>query len=104
MSISIETPPAVISGILLNLKQIEMRRFGKVKIYTISPKIPFSQKPSFSSEYVMQIENNLNILFVNEPFLNLLEVSGQDLLGENIELTVMEQVFGRFVFRSCSSG
>jgi len=80
-------------SILLNRGQIEMRRSGKEKIYTISQKVPDSLRRSLSSEYVMQLESNLNILNTNGAFLTLLDSSEQDLTGKNIEFSGLAAVF-----------
>jgi len=57
---------------LLVSGQVEMRRFGMAKIYGISHRVPISAVLSISSELVLQLDNNLRIVFINEPFLDLL--------------------------------
>ena len=79
---------------LLVSGQVEMRHFGMAKIYAISNRIPQLSMLSISSDLVMQLDSGLRIVFVNEPFLNILRVTSTDLLGKNIEYSAAVQVFG----------
>jgi len=72
---------------LLVSGQVEMRRFGMEKIYTLSQRVPLSALLSISSELVMQLDSSLRIIFVNEPFLKLIETNSENLIGKNIEYT-----------------
>jgi PAS domain S-box-containing protein len=79
---------------LLVSGQVEMRHFGMAKIYTLSNRIPQLSMLSISSDLVMQLDSGLRIVFVNEPFLNILRVTATDLLGKNFEYSAAVQVFG----------
>ncbi|MFA4848158.1 MAG: PAS domain S-box protein [Methanoregula sp.] len=79
---------------LLISGQVEMRHFGMAKIYTLSNRIPQLSMLSISSDLVMQLDSGLRIVFINEPFLNILRVTATDLLGKNIEFSAAVQVFG----------
>ena len=79
---------------LLVSGQVEMRHFGMAKIYAISNRIPQLSMLSISSDLVMQLDSGLRIVFVNEPFLNILRATATDLLGKNIEYSAAVQVFG----------
>jgi PAS domain S-box-containing protein len=72
---------------LLVSGEVEMRPFGMSKIYTLSQRIPASSVLSISSEFVLQLDSSLRIIFANDPFLRFLGVSSQHLLGKNIEYT-----------------
>jgi PAS domain S-box-containing protein len=78
---------------LLVSGQVEMRRLGMAKIYMLSQRLPHSAILSISSELVLQLDSNLRIIFVNEPFLKLVGTDKIDLLGKNIEYTPVAQVF-----------
>jgi len=86
---------------LLVSGQVEMRRFGMAKIYMLSQRVPLSAVLSISSELVIQLDNNLRIIFTNEPFLDLIGADEKDLLGKNIEYTsvaiVFEDIFSFFL-------
>ena len=78
---------------LLVSGQVEMRRFGMAKIYGVSQRVPLSAVLSISSELVLQLDNNLRIVFINEPFLDLLGTEEKMILGKNIEYTPVNSVF-----------
>src|SRR5208337_2187929 len=88
---------------LLVSGEVEMRPFGMSKIYTLSQRIPASSVLSISSEFVLQLDSSLRIIFANDPFLRFLGVSSQHLLGKNIEYTRValdfEEVFPDFLIR-----
>ena len=78
---------------LLVSGQVEMRRFGMAKIYMLSQRVPLSAILSISSELVVQLDSNLRIIFINEPFLDLIGTQEKDVLGKNIEYTSIVTVF-----------
>ncbi|MFA4877247.1 MAG: PAS domain S-box protein [Methanoregula sp.] len=72
--------------------QVEMRQFGMAKIYSVSERLPVSSVLSLSSECVMQLDNSLRIIYLNTPFEHLLGVTGKEVLGKNIEYTLIPRV------------
>jgi len=78
---------------LLVSGQVDMRRFGMAKIYMLSQRVPLSAVLSISSELVIQLDNNLRIVFTNEPFLDLIGIKEKEILGKNIEFTPVTTVF-----------
>jgi PAS domain S-box-containing protein len=88
---------------LLASGQVEMRRLGMAKIYTLSQRVPISAVLSISSDLIMQIDKNLRIVFANEPFLSFLSIPSADLFGKNLEysrvVSVFDEVAEEFVHR-----
>jgi len=78
---------------LLVSGQVDMRQFGMAKIYTASTRVPASALLSNSSDFIMQLDSSLRIVFANEPFLTLLRVNAADLFGKNIEYSAAYRVF-----------
>ena len=70
-----------------------MRRFGMAKIYMLSWRPPLSAVLSISSEMVLQLDNNLRITLVNQPFLDLIGTDEKELVGKNIEYTSVALFF-----------
>ena len=79
---------------LLVSGQVEMRHFGMAKLYSLTRRLPVSSVLSLSSEHVMQIDNNLRIIFINTPFLNLLELTEKDVVAKKIDYTRVPAIFG----------
>jgi PAS domain S-box-containing protein len=78
---------------LLLSGQVEMRQLGMAKIYTLSQRLPQSAVLSMSSEYVMQLDTGLRVIFANDPFLHLLGATEKDLFGKQLQFTPVAQVF-----------
>jgi PAS domain S-box-containing protein len=70
-----------------------MRHFGMAKIYTLSRRLPVSSVLSISSEYVMQLDSSLRIIFLNQPFLDRLGVKEKEIVGQNIEFSPLVPFF-----------
>ena len=62
---------------LLVSGQVEMRRLGMAKIYKISQRVPISAVLSISSELVVPLDSHLRIVFANEPFCRLTELTAE---------------------------
>ena len=88
---------------LLLSGQVEMRRFGMAKMYTLAKRLPVSSVLSLSSELVMQLDVSQRVFYANEPLLAFLGVPAKDLFGKNIEFTpfsiVFEDVFSELLDR-----
>jgi PAS domain S-box-containing protein len=88
---------------LLLSGQVEMRRFGMAKMYTLARRLPVSSVLSISSELVMQLDISQRVIYANDPLLSFLGVPAKDFFGKNIEFTrfslVFEDVFPGFLER-----
>jgi len=78
---------------LLVSGQVEMRHFGMAKIYTLSQRLPASSVLAMSSELVMQLDSGLRIVFLNQPFIELLGTGEKECLGKNIEFSPVPPFF-----------
>lgn len=78
---------------LLLSGQVEMRRFGMAKMYTLAKRLPVSSVLSISSELVMQLDFGQRVFYANDPLLTFLGVPAKDMFGKNIEFTPFAVVF-----------
>lgn len=78
---------------LLVTGQVEMRHFGMAKIYSLSQRISVTSVLSLSSEYVLQVDQYLRIIFINAPFLDLLGVPEREVVGKKIDTTPVPVFF-----------
>jgi PAS domain S-box-containing protein len=78
---------------LLLSGQVEMRRFGMAKLYTLTKRLPVSSVLSISSELVLQLDFSQRIFYANDTLLTFLGVPPKDLFGKNIEFTPFSIVF-----------
>jgi len=85
---------------LLASGQVEMRRLGMAKIYTLSHRVPHSAVLSISSDLIMQLDSHLRIIYINNPFIKFLGATQRDLVGKNMEysllVTALENFFEPF--------
>ena len=73
--------------------QVEMRRFGMAKMYTLTKRLPVSSVLSLSSELVIQLDNGQRVFYANDPLLTFLGAPAKDLFGKNIEFTPFSIIF-----------
>jgi PAS domain S-box-containing protein len=70
--------------ILLISGHVDMRTYGKAKVFTLSWRLPLSAMLSYSKELIMVLDNESRIIDVNDNFLAILNLSRDDTLGKNI--------------------
>ncbi len=73
--------------ILLVSGQVEMKTFGAAKAYFLSSRVPISAMLSFSSDYILSLDNNFRILQVNKKFLEFMQVKREDIVGRELTQT-----------------
>jgi PAS domain S-box-containing protein len=78
---------------LLLSGQVEMHHFGMAKQFRLSERLPVSAVLSISSELVLQLDSSLRIIFINDPFLEFIRATAKDLVGKNIEYSVISSIF-----------
>lgn len=88
---------------LLLSGQVEMRRFGMAKIYTLAQRLPVFSVLSISPVLVLQLDSGRRVIYANESLLTFLGVPANDLFGKNLEFTqfpiVFEDVFAELTDR-----
>jgi PAS domain S-box-containing protein len=70
--------------ILLISGQVEMKMYGVAKAFFLSSRVPISAMLSFSSDFILILDNDLQILQINDNFLKFLGVEKTTLLGNSI--------------------
>lgn len=66
---------------LLVSGQVEMRTFGKAKVFFLSKRVPVSAMLNLSSELVLLIDEDLKIIQANDALLLFLSVDATDVVG-----------------------
>lgn len=66
---------------LLVSGQVEMRTFGKAKVFFLSKRVPVSAMLNLSSELVLLIDEDLKIIQANDALLLFLSVDSADVVG-----------------------
>ena len=68
---------------LLISGQVEMKVTGTAKVYYPSSRVPVSAMLEFSSDFVIMLNEEQTIIYVNEPVLKLLDEKREMLVGRN---------------------
>ena len=63
--------------------QVEMRMFGKAKVFSASNRIPLDLLMNFSREFILILDSDNRVLHVNNYFLNLIKTTREAILGKN---------------------
>ncbi|MBN2733383.1 MAG: PAS domain S-box protein [Methanomicrobiaceae archaeon] len=64
--------------------QVDMKTYGKAKVFFISQRAPVSAMLNFSSDMVAVVDSELNIVQVNDALCSLLEVKRCDIIGKEL--------------------
>lgn len=78
---------------LLISGQAEMRSFGRAKVFSLSQRVPVSHLISLSSDLIMILDRDLVVTHINDPFLEILGLERNELVGHKIDNTPFAQYF-----------
>ena len=70
---------------LLISGQLEMQVIGAAKVYFLSHRVPISAMLGFSSDYVIVLDTEQQVIQVNEPVLKLINEKREELVGKKID-------------------
>lgn len=74
---------------LLVAGQVEMRTFGKAKVFFLSQRVPISAMLNISSDLVMVLDSKRRIILANDSLLTFCRVSREDTIGRDLEQTAL---------------
>ena len=63
---------------------VELKSFGSAKIYSLTKRIPVSSILSLSSDYIIVLDDDYVIQFVNERVLDLEKRTSEDIVGKPV--------------------
>ena len=69
---------------LLVSGQVEMRTFGKAKVFFVSKRVPVSAMLNLSSEMVLLIDADLKVIQANETLLSFILAETDDIVGKYV--------------------
>ena len=64
--------------------QVDMKTYGKAKVFFISQRAPVSAMLNFSSDMVAVIDSELKVVQVNDSLCSLLNVERSDIIGKEL--------------------
>ena len=69
--------------ILLTSGLVEMKAVGSAKIYSLTKRVPISSILSLSSDYIIVLDNDLKITYVNDNVLNFEKKTPDEVIGKD---------------------
>jgi PAS domain S-box-containing protein len=80
---------------LLIAGQVDMRTFGRSKIFTLSRRMPLATVLSLSSEMIVFIDEGLQVVEANEQFIKFADTPREKVIGQSIENTSLPLLLHR---------
>ena len=89
--------------ILLVSGHVELRMYGKAKVYSLSSRVPLNNLMGGLHDLILILDNENRIVRVNDQFLQLLNKARKDLLGKNIAYILFSEPITEIIFSSIRS-
>lgn len=64
--------------------QVEMRTYGKAKVYSLSSRIPIDSILGFSGDLVIVLDTELRVVRINDQLLELIGQKREEVIGKNL--------------------
>ena len=64
--------------------QVEMRTYGKAKVFSRSSRIPLDTLLGFAHDLIIVLDKDLRIIRINDQFLTLIRKPRNEIIGKNI--------------------
>jgi len=68
---------------LLISGHVEMRTYGKAKVFSLSSRIPFNSFMGYAQDFIIVLDRDQRIVRINDQFLSLVKKSRSDILNKN---------------------
>lgn len=93
---------------LLVSGQVEMRTYGKAKVFSLSTRVPLDTMLGFADDLIIVLDQDNRIVRINNQFLDFFNKSRHDLIGKSIQYVTFPESWANMFFEriqiSSSSG
>lgn len=89
--------------ILLVSGHVEMRMYGKAKVYSLSSRVPLNTLMGGLDDLILVIDNNNRIVRINDQFLQLIKKARKDLLGKDLAYILFSEPITELIFSNIRS-
>ena len=72
---------------------VDLKEWGPSKVYFLSQRMPISAMLSLSSDFIIVLDKNLNIINVNDRFLEFAGMSRDEILYKQIQIFAFPSTF-----------
>lgn len=73
--------------------QVEMREFGRAKVFSLTQRMPLSQMLSLTRDLILILDRDAFIVHANTSLIEFFGISGADLIGHHISFTSLAGEF-----------
>jgi PAS domain S-box-containing protein len=89
--------------ILLVSGHVEMRMYGKAKVYSLSSRVPINTLMGGLHDLILVLDNDNRIVRINDQFLQLIKKVRKDLLGKDISFIPFSEPVTEIIFSNIRS-
>jgi PAS domain S-box-containing protein len=89
--------------ILLVSGHVEMRMYGKAKVYSLSSRVPLNALMGGLHDLILVLDNENRIVRINDQFLRLIKKAQKDIVGKNISFIPLSEPIIETIFTSIRS-
>jgi PAS domain S-box-containing protein len=89
--------------ILLVSGHVEMRMYGKAKVYSLSSRVPLNALMGGLQDLILVLDKDSRIVQINDQFLRLLKKARKDLMGNDIAYIQFFEPIADIIFSSIRS-
>lgn len=65
--------------------QVDVKAFGPSKVYYLAQRLPISALLNISSDFIILLDHDLNVIDANNVFLSLIKADRSEILNKNVE-------------------
>lgn len=89
--------------ILLVSGHVEMRMYGKAKVYSLSSRVPLNTLMGGLHDLILVLDNENRIVRINDQFLHLIKKARKDIVGKNISYIPLSEPTTEIIFTEIRS-
>ncbi len=89
--------------ILLISGYVEMRTYGKAKVFTLSSRVPLDSMLGYAHDLILVLDNDNRIVRINKQFLEFIDKTSDEILGKNISFLSFSEAAHQTIFQSIQS-
>ena len=86
--------------ILLVSGHVEMRNYGKAKVFSLSSRVPLDSMLGYAHDLILVLDRDNRIVRINDQFLNFVGMTRDDVFGKNISFLSPRKPAHQAIFTS----
>ena len=79
--------------VMLISGMVDLVTFGPAKVFFPSKRIPITTMLNFTSDLIVVIDKDFQIVIINDSFLDLIKNKREEIIGQSIKNTILNKLF-----------